>query len=121
MARVNAKRVSDLLEYERAGEYTHGGSIAARIGKLAQLRRSVLSTMLFQDQFYEDGVEQYMRIRDLALECDPESVAALAIEARREHGLRHAPLVLLVALTKTGSGIPGLVSGTKAEAEDDDE
>lgn len=112
MARVNTRRVSDLLEYEAAEAYTHGGSIAAKIGKLAQLRRSVLSTLLFENQFYEDGVSQYKRIRDLALECDAESVAKLAVEARVEHGLRHAPLVLLVALTKTGAGVPGLVADT---------
>lgn len=115
MARVNTRRATEFLEYDSAEAYTHGGSIAARIGKLAQLRRSVLSTLLFEKQFYEDGIDQYKRIRDLALECDAESVAKLAVEARVDHGLRHAPLVLLVALTKTGTGIPGLVADTIAK------
>lgn len=115
MARVNTKRVTEFLEFNSAEDFTHGGSVAAKIGKLAQLRRSVLSTLLFENQFYENGVDQYERIRDLALECDAASVAKLAVEARLEHGLRHAPLVLLVALTKTGAGIPGLVSETIAK------
>lgn len=89
--------------------------MAARVGTLASLRRSVLATFLNERQFYEDGEEILARISRLALQCDPHSVANLAIEARKEHGLRHAPLALLVALTRTGSGIPGLVADTVAE------
>lgn len=35
----------------------------------------------------------------------------LAVTARKVHNLRHAPLLLLKALCKTGAGKPGLVSG----------
>ncbi len=91
---------------------THGGAIAAKIGLVASLRRAVLSTLLFEKQFYEDGVDQMERIRDLALQVDPETLAEIAIEARRDHGLRHVPLLLLVQLCRTGSGIPKLVADT---------
>lgn len=94
---------------------THGGAKAAKIGPVASLRRAVLSTLLFEDQFYEDGVEQGRRIRELALKVDPETVSELAIEARKVHGLRHVPLQLLVQLARTGSGIEGLVANTIVE------
>lgn len=113
MARINtARRLADATTAEGR---THGGAIATRVGTLASLRRSVLATFLNEGQFYEDGEEILVRIRKLALECDPHSVASLAIEARKEHGLRHAPLALLVALTRTGAGVPGLVADTIAK------
>jgi hypothetical protein len=108
MAKLNRK----ITVPHNTGVYTHGGAVAAKIGPVASLRRAVLSTLLFENQFYEDGVEQAERIRDLALKVDPETLADLAVEARRDHGLRHVPLLLLVALCRTGSGIPGLVADT---------
>ncbi|MFX6819365.1 hypothetical protein ABTH35_20580, partial [Acinetobacter baumannii] len=44
------------------------------------------------------------RISALATEVSPDAVAALAVEAREVFNLRHAPLLLLVALTRTGAG-----------------
>ncbi len=44
------------------------------------------------------------RISALANEVSPEVLAALAVEAREAFNLRHAPLLLLAALTRTGSG-----------------
>jgi len=109
MARINtARRMAEVTTEERR---THGGALAVRVGKLASLRRSVLSTLLNERQFYEDGEEIRARIHRLALECDPASVARLAVEARHEYHLRHAPLALLVALTRTGIG-SNLVSDT---------
>jgi len=109
MARLNtARRLAEVTTEEGR---THGGALAVRVGNLASLRRSVLATLLNERQFYEDGEEIFARINRLALECDPVSVARLAVEARKEHGLRHAPLALLVALTRTGKG-SGLVADT---------
>jgi hypothetical protein len=107
MAKLNFKTSNPDLRAR-----THGGALAASIGPVAKLRRAVMSTLLFEDQFYEDGVDQMARIRDLALKVDPEALADIAIEARRDHGLRHVPLLLLVLLAKTGSGVPHLVSET---------
>lgn len=81
---------------------THEGAPAARIGALARLRRSVLATLLWEDQFYEDGASIADRIRQNAAACTREEVAKLAVEARRAHGLRHAPLLLLLDLIKRG-------------------
>lgn len=86
---------------------THEGAPARRINTEQQLKRSVLSCMLFEDEFYEDGQIIADRILTLAAECKPEFVASLAIMARSQFNLRHAPLLLLVALIKKGGKIVG--------------
>lgn len=59
------------------------------------LRRSVLACMLWEDEFYEDGVAIAGRIRELVPKVDAAKVAALAVEARTAMKLRHAPLLLV--------------------------
>lgn len=93
-------------------EKTHEGAPSTQSRFLtpeAKLRRSVLSCLLWEDTFYEDGQSIADRITSLAQECEPETVANLASEARGKFHLRHVPLLLLCALAKTGSGRPGLV------------
>jgi hypothetical protein len=51
--------------------------------------------MLWEDQFYEDGVAIAGRIRELVPRVAAEKVAALAVEAREKMKLRHAPLLLV--------------------------
>ena len=89
--RINTKRGSLM---------THEGARASRISVLAQLRRSVLSCLLWESEFYEDGAEISKRIADLTAQCMPEDVAALAIEAREQMHLRHVPLLLLRELAR---------------------
>jgi hypothetical protein len=60
-----------------------------------QLRRSVLACLLWETQFYEDGVEIAGRIAELVPKVVAEEVSALAIEARGQMNLRHAPLLLV--------------------------
>jgi hypothetical protein len=69
-----------------------------------RLRRSVLSCLLFEDEFYEDGLAISDRIATAAAEVKPEALAALAIEARTQFHVRHAPLLLLSVLAQTGRG-----------------
>jgi hypothetical protein len=80
---------------KRASLTTHEGAPARHIWVLAQLRRSVLSCLLWESEFYEDGEEIGKRIAELTAQCLPEDVAALAIEAREQMHLRHVPLLLL--------------------------
>lgn len=87
-------------------EITHEGAPAARMNDMQALRRSVMSCLLWEREFYESGEAIGTRIRELALAAKPEDIAALAIEARTKFNLRHAPLWLLCALAKTGSGTP---------------
>lgn len=93
-------------------ERTHEGAVAARLTPLAQLRRSLMSCMLWEREFYEDGVDIAERITQLCSRVLPSEIAALAIEAREVGKLRHAPLLLLVALVKHGRG--ALVGDTVA-------
>ena len=77
------------------GARTHEGAPARNISVELQLRRSVLACLLWEDQFYEDGVEIAGRIAELVPKVAAEKVAALAIEAREAMKLRHAPLLLV--------------------------
>lgn len=92
---------------------TFEGAPAVQLSAEQTLRRSVLSCLLWEDEFYEDGQAIADRIAALAADVEPAVVAALAIEARETFKLRHAPLMLLCALARTGSGT-SLVSETIA-------
>ena len=70
------------------------------IDSLNILKRSVLSTMLGEDQFYEDEVSIKQRIRDLIPFCTPEDVFQLAMDAREKYHLRHIPLFILNVMCK---------------------
>jgi 60 kDa SS-A/Ro ribonucleoprotein len=100
MARLN------LLTLAR-GLRTHEGAPARPISSELQLRRSVLACLLWENQFYEDGVEIAGRIAELVPKVDAERVAALAVEAREHMKLRHAPLLLVreMARHKTHRGL----------------
>jgi len=74
---------------------THEGAPARHISPELQLRRSVLACLLWESQFYEDGVEIGGRIAELVPKVAAEKVAALAVEAREQMKLRHAPLLLV--------------------------
>lgn len=98
---------------------THGGAIAVRLTSEQKLRRSVLSCLLWENEFYESGEEIVERIADLAALCDAETVAALAIEARQVHGLRHAPLMLLLDLIRRGgAGVADTIDATIGRADE---
>lgn len=85
--------------------FTHeGGKAVAGLTPLQELRRSVMSCLLWEDTFYESGVSIADRIKALAEQVKPWELANLAIEARSKMNLRHAPLLLLEVLTRTGKG-----------------
>lgn len=88
----------------RFTETTHEGAPAARMSPEQALRRSVLSCMLWEDEFFESGKTIAERILELSAQVKPEVLAALAVEARSVFHLRHAPLLLLKALVKHGNG-----------------
>jgi TROVE domain len=74
---------------------THEGASARTFGPEAQLRRSVMNCMLWEDQFYEDGEAIADRIQAIVPKVAPETVAAIAIDAREKMKLRHAPLLIV--------------------------
>ena len=75
--------------------HTHEGAPARNISAELQLRRAVMACMLWEDQFYEDGVEIAGRISALVAKVAPGQVAAMAVEARERMKLRHVPLLLV--------------------------
>src|SRR5882757_5302908 len=93
MARMNVLNLSG-LPWMKA-KRTHEGAPAKNISAEQELRRSVLACMLWENQFYEDGVAIAGRIRELVPKVAVEKVAALAVEAREKMKLRHAPLLLV--------------------------
>lgn len=82
---------------------THEGGRATRTSPVSELRRSVMTCMLWEDTFYEKGSEVAKRIVELVPQCSPKVVAELAVEARTRMGLRHVPLLLVSELSR----IPG--------------
>ena len=63
------------------GPHTHEGAPAAILTPEQSLRRSVLSCMLWENEFYENGQAIAARIASLVPQVAPDRVAALAIEA----------------------------------------
>ncbi len=96
MARIN-------IPWLKSTARTHEGGPARHISPELQLRRSVLACMLWEDQFYEDGVAIAGRIRELVQKVPAEKVAALAAEAREKMKLRHAPLLLVREMARLQS------------------
>ena len=90
MARLNLRNWRSWFAHR-----THEGGPAKTITPELQLRRSVLACLLWEDQFYEDGVEIVGRIAELVPKVGAAKVADLAVEAREEMNLRHAPLLLV--------------------------
>lgn len=87
----------------RHGVTHEGGRALAHQDPLSELRRSVLCCLLWEKQFYEDGVDIADRIASLVPKCDPDLVASLADEARNAQGLRHVPLYLCKLLAEAGT------------------
>ena len=107
MARLNILKLSGLAPR------THEGAPARRISDGQALRRSVLACLLWESQFYEDGVEIAGRIRELVPKVEAAMVAALAVEAREQMKLRHAPLLLVREMARHATH-RGLVAETLA-------
>lgn len=93
---------------------THEGAAARTFGPEAQLRRSVMNCLLWEDTFYEDGQAIADRIMSLVPLVEPQVVANLAVEAREKMNLRHAPLLVVRAMVSSERHRP-LVADTLAK------
>jgi hypothetical protein len=81
-------------------QFTHeGASAIPHLTPYQQLRRTVLSCFLWENQFYEDGVSIAKRIEECAQLVTPEQLSELAIECK-DNNLRHVPLLLASLLVK---------------------
>lgn len=75
--------------------FTHERAKGRAFTPEQELRRTLMNAMLWEDQFYEDGVSIADRIGALVPSVEAETVAAMAIEAREQMKLRHAPLLIV--------------------------
>ena len=71
------------------------GNRAAKQDAESQLRRCVMSCMLWENIAYETGGQVALNIQSLVPKVDPEVVAAIAVEARDQQKLRHVPLYIV--------------------------
>jgi hypothetical protein len=88
---------------------THEGAVAQKVNPKLELRRTVLTCLLWEHTFYEKGSAIAARVAELARENQAEDVAALAREARARMQLRHVPLFLVRELARrkgTGPLLP---------------
>jgi 60 kDa SS-A/Ro ribonucleoprotein len=100
-------------------QFTHEGAPAKHITPEQSLRRSVMSCLLWEREFYEDGQAIADRILENAALCDAGTVSAMAVEARNVHGLRHVPLLLLTDLIRRGGpGVAGTIAQTVRRADE---
>lgn len=105
MARLNIAAIAPkAFTHEGAPAYQHMTAEQA-------LRRSVLSCLLWESEFYEDGEEIAARIAKLSGDVSVGVLASLADEARNRFHLRHVPLLLLATLAGRERG-SSLVSDT---------
>jgi hypothetical protein len=79
---------------------THEGAVAARVDPRRELRRTVLTCLLWEDTFYEKGNDIAAHVAELVAGNKLEDVAALACEARDQMQLRHVPLFLTRELAR---------------------
>lgn len=90
---------------------THEGAKGRAFAPEQELRRALMSCMLWEDQFYEDGVSIAERIGALVPRVEAEKVAAMAVEAREQMKLRHAPLLIVREMARH-EGHKALVADT---------
>lgn len=95
MAQINVKAAPTHV--------THEGAPAKRVGVEAELRRSVMACLLWEDTFYESGMSIAQRIALLCGAVEPKQIAAIAIEARERMKLRHVPLLLARILAQSNA------------------
>lgn len=81
---------------------TAEGGAAADITCEEALERSVMSCMLWEDGFYEDGQAISKRIMSLVPLADGAAAAAIAVRARTDGNIRHAPLLVAKELARLG-------------------
>src|ERR1700741_1940026 len=91
--------------------FTHEGARGKRFTPDMALKRALMNCLLWENQFYEDGVAIADRIKALVPQVEPARAAALAIAAREDMKLRHAPLLVLREMARHATH-RGLVADT---------
>lgn len=114
MAKMNTKK--------ECNETTFGGAKSQPTSLKEQLDRALMSCMLFEKEFYEDGESIADRLAFLAHSCKPQDVIDLAIKARTTGNIRHAPLFVMAQLCNRtdlkGVNIPDAICGVIQRADE---
>jgi 60 kDa SS-A/Ro ribonucleoprotein len=110
--KTNAKRKKAPVRKPRTPVRTHNNAPADAVAPYLELRRSVLSCLLWENEFYESGATIAARIRGLCHLVTPDQLANLAIKARTDYKLRHMPLFLARELARHERADGGLVART---------
>lgn len=105
----------------RPGAPNFHGIKGPAMSRLDELRRTLSACLLWEDGFYEDGAAVADRIAALARDesLATDDLAKLAIEARNDLKLRHAPLWLTVGMSESprhrralGTLLPAIIQRT---------
>ena len=96
MARLNTR--------QSLAPLTHEGARAKLLTPTQQLRRSVCSALLWEDECYEDGVEISDRVIDVANRVSVQELSELVGELRTKQKLRHMPLLMAAVLATRSEG-----------------
>lgn len=91
---------------------TAPGAPAARITKVLQLQRLLNACLLWEDNFYSTGKSAAEQMAKLVHEVPAEKAAELAIKARSESKLRHAPLLVVREMARASADHKALVAST---------
>ena len=90
---------------------TFEGGVASKITPIEELKRTTMACLLWEDNFYEDGVSVADRIENLINKCKDEDVIELVRKVKFDMKLRHCPLYMIVCLLKKGcKNLSGLIS-----------
>lgn len=95
--------MSSLNKVKQVKVANHVGTMVNQISIEKQLTRMTLAHMLWEDNFYIDGVSSANVVSDLVSKAKPQFVADLAVKARTDFKLRHIPLLLVRELARKGS------------------
>lgn len=112
--RTNVARRLDIRTHE--GAKAHPASLQPENA----LRRSVMSCLLWEREFYEDGQSVADRLAANAKAVPAHTLAAIARGARSKMHLRHTPLLLLSILAEThdGSGVADAIADVVQRADE---
>lgn len=80
--------------------YNYENTLVPKISAKEQLQRCVLASLLWEDQFYVDGVSSAELVKSLVPKVNGAYVAKLAEIARSKFKLRHMPLFLVRELAR---------------------
>jgi 60 kDa SS-A/Ro ribonucleoprotein len=83
------------LNTRATGPLNHELSNASYITPAEELERTVMSCLLWEKQFYENGVSIATRIGELVTKVSSSDLVGIVIRAANDMHLRHAPLLLI--------------------------